>query len=512
MRAESASASSTAHRAVTAGGLRAAASGGRAGALSGCLPEVRWAVIFDGVAAILAYVLVLILRSEVGEARFLGRFAFAVDWTMLILLGVLFVTLNLFGLYEREVFVSRRVHLWALLKAIIWALLVTVAIVYLSGLHIAFGSRFVVVGTFVVFFALVLGLRIVGISSIVAARLMDRPAPTLVVGDPRRTENLQARLIDLKGFTDLSVLPLKGGDRALVERLSAALDQAGVAGAAGATRFAHVFIDAASMAPKTALDLAARARSAGADVYVVSDLLRSLSCRSLLSDLFQAPVVRLRGGEEGRLRRVAQRALDIVGAVVALVLLAPLMAAIALAVKLTSPGPVLFAQERIGRHGRPFTFYKFRSMVADSTAEPHREFVHEFINGKGGLRQTFAVGDDAPYKLADDPRVTRVGRFLRKYSLDELPQFWNVLVGDMSLVGPRPALPYEVDEYRDWHRRRLALLPGVSGLWQIDGRSRVSFDEMVFQDVMYGYARSVLVDVMICLRTLPAALMGRGAK
>jgi lipopolysaccharide/colanic/teichoic acid biosynthesis glycosyltransferase len=209
---------------------------------------------------------------------------------------------------------------------------------------------------------------------------------------------------------------------------------------------------------------------------------------------------------------VAQRALDIVGAGLALVLLAPLMAAIALAIKLTSPGPVLFAQERIGRHGRPFTFYKFRSMVADSTAEPHREFVREFINGKGRLRQTFAVGDDAPYKLADDPRVTRVGRFLRKYSLDELPQFWNVLVGDMSLVGPRPALPYEVDEYRDWHRRRLALLPGVSGLWQIDGRSRVSFDEMVFQDVMYGYARSVLLDVMICLRTLPAALMGRGAK
>jgi lipopolysaccharide/colanic/teichoic acid biosynthesis glycosyltransferase len=118
---------------------------------------------------------------------------------------------------------------------------------------------------------------------------------------------------------------------------------------------------------------------------------------------------------------------------------------------------------------------------------------------------------DPFYKIAEDPRVTKVGRVLRKYSLDELPQFWNVLCGDMSIVGPRPPLPYEVDQYKDWHQLRLSAAPGVSGLWQVAGRSRVSFDEMVFQDAMYGLNESLLTDVAICLRTVPAMLLARGA-
>ncbi|HJW74085.1 MAG TPA: sugar transferase, partial [Thermoleophilia bacterium] len=142
----------------------------------------------------------------------------------------------------------------------------------------------------------------------------------------------------------------------------------------------------------------------------------------------------------------------------------------------------------------------------------HREHMRSFINGKAELQ---VVGDpDDPeeiYKLAGDPRITRVGRFVRKYSLDELPQLWNVLVGDMSLVGPRPPLGYEVAEYREWHRERLAPMPGVSGLWQVQSRSRVSFDEMVFQDVMYGCAQDTMVDAVICLKTIPAALIGHGA-
>ncbi len=115
-----------------------------------------------------------------------------------------------------------------------------------------------------------------------------------------------------------------------------------------------------------------------------------------------------------------------------------------------------------------------------------------------------------PFKIADHPRTTRVGAVLRKYSLDELPQFWNVLVGDMSLVGPRPALPYEVERYQDWHRRRLASLPGLSGLWQVTGRSRVGFDEMVLEDVLYASNQSLLTDIGICLRTIPVVLLGRG--
>jgi lipopolysaccharide/colanic/teichoic acid biosynthesis glycosyltransferase len=204
-----------------------------------------------------------------------------------------------------------------------------------------------------------------------------------------------------------------------------------------------------------------------------------------------------------------KRGFDVVASAAALVLLSPLLLGIALAVKLDSRGPVLFRQQRIGMRGRPFGFLKFRSMVAGNDPARHREYVERLIEG---CAETHECDDgDEIYKLADDERVTRVGRFLRRYSLDELPQLINVLKGEMSIVGPRPALDYEVEAYGDWHRLRLMAVPGISGVWQVAGRSRVSFDEMVFQDVMYAYNQSLLTDLSICLRTIPVVLQGRGA-
>ena len=172
----------------------------------------------------------------------------------------------------------------------------------------------------------------------------------------------------------------------------------------------------------------------------------------------------------------------------ALVLLSPLMIAIALAVKLTSRGPVIHAQDRVGIRGRPFKFYKFRSMRVDADASAHQDYVRALINGEAETEDPVSVeGEDVQvFKLVDDPRVTGVGRLLRRYSLDELPQLWNVLVGDMSLVGPRPPLPYEVEAYQPWHHRPSGGQPGITGVWQVEGRSRVSFDEMVFQDILYA--------------------------
>src|SRR5450756_1847300 len=151
-------------------------------------------------------------------------------------------------------------------------------------------------------------------------------------------------------------------------------------------------------------------------------------------------------------------------------------------------------------------------MAVGNDAGAHQDYVCELIANGGD--ETMHCTDEwgrPVFKLADDERVTRVGRFLRKWSLDELPQFWNVLKGDMSMVGPRPALEYEVAAYKPWHGRRLAVAPGVSGLRQVAGRSRVGFDEMVFQDVIYAYNQSLLTDVSLCLRTVPAVLIGRGA-
>ena len=206
-----------------------------------------------------------------------------------------------------------------------------------------------------------------------------------------------------------------------------------------------------------------------------------------------------------------KRAMDIVGSLGALILLSPLFLAIGAAIKLTSKGPVLFRQNRIGQHGEPFVFLKFRSMYENNDAQSHREYVKKLIAGTAE-KQPANAGGEGVYKLTRDPRITLVGGFLRRTSLDELPQFINVLEGKMSLVGPRPPVPYEVEAYAFWHRRRLLeAKPGITGLWQVNGRSRLKFDDMVRLDLRYARTWSPWMDLKILLRTPAAVVLGEGA-
>jgi lipopolysaccharide/colanic/teichoic acid biosynthesis glycosyltransferase len=206
-----------------------------------------------------------------------------------------------------------------------------------------------------------------------------------------------------------------------------------------------------------------------------------------------------------------KRAMDIVGSMVALVLAAPLFLVIAITIKATSKGPILFRQRRIGQHGIPFVFLKFRSMYTGNDASTHKEYVRRLIAGKAERKPSNGNGEGV-FKLTHDPRVTRVGSFLRRTSLDELPQFINVLKGEMSLVGPRPPVPYEVEAYDFWHRRRvLEAKPGITGLWQVGGRSRVTFDEMVRLDLQYARSWSPWMDIKILMRTPGAVFLGEGA-
>jgi len=205
-----------------------------------------------------------------------------------------------------------------------------------------------------------------------------------------------------------------------------------------------------------------------------------------------------------------KRAMDIVGSIAAMILFAPIFVVVAVAVKVTSKGPVLFRQERIGQLGQPFVFFKFRSMTVNNDAAIHKEYVKRLIAGKAERNPSNSSGNGhGVFKLTQDPRITRVGSFLRKTSLDELPQFINVLRGEMSLVGPRPALPYEVEAYDLWHRRRiLEAKPGITGLWQIAGRNRLPFDEMVRLDLKYAQSWSPWLDLKILLRTPKAVIEG----
>lgn len=226
--------------------------------------------------------------------------------------------------------------------------------------------------------------------------------------------------------------------------------------------------------------------------------------------------------EQRRFYLAFKRLFDIVVAAILLLVLAPLMLLVALVIVLETPGPFIYGQQRVGlkrrRVGRKvawtvgtFTFYKFRTMYHNSDTAPHREFVRAYIRND---RQTMAElqgGDAKILKLQRDRRVTRSGWFLRRTSLDELPQLWNVLMGSMSLVGPRPPIPYELEWYEAWHHQRLEAKPGITGLWQVTARSSVSFDEMVKLDIQYVECQSVRLDLKILAKTPLAALRGHGA-
>ncbi len=207
--------------------------------------------------------------------------------------------------------------------------------------------------------------------------------------------------------------------------------------------------------------------------------------------------------------RMVKRGMDILGSAAALVLLSPVFLAVAVLVRLSSRGPILFRQERLGQFGKSFTFLKFRSMYANNDRKIHQEFMKRVIKGDHDGRAE--GGSRSVYKMTNDPRITKIGSLLRRTSLDELPQFINVLRGDMSLVGPRPPIAYECHEYDLWHRRRvLEVKPGITGLWQVKGRSRVRFDDMVRLDLQYVRTWSLWLDLQILAQT-PGALFSDDA-
>ncbi|MEA2134159.1 MAG: hypothetical protein QOC68_2068 [Solirubrobacteraceae bacterium] len=211
---------------------------------------------------------------------------------------------------------------------------------------------------------------------------------------------------------------------------------------------------------------------------------------------------------QGQSRTAAslRRGLDIVLAATALLLLSPVVAGVALAIAVSSPGPIVFRQRRLGRDLDPFTVLKFRTMHADADSAPHRDYVKTLID-----RQDEGTTRGGLYKLAVDDRVTSIGRLLRKSSLDELPQLWNVIRGDMALVGPRPVIPYEAELYPSSYLRRFAVKPGLTGLWQVSGRNERTYEEMVRLDVEYAERNSVGLDLLILAKTVWVVLTRKGA-
>ncbi len=246
------------------------------------------------------------------------------------------------------------------------------------------------------------------------------------------------------------------------------------------------------------VSIMAQCEREGIRARLVPDLFQMSLSRMDVDNLGGIPIIGIKDISITGWKLAFKRAMDFTVALVGLMVLSPLMLLIALAIKLDSPGPVLFRQIRVGKGGRHFVLYKFRSM--NKGAEEEKQKLAELDEAEGPI-----------FKIRHDPRCTRVGRFLRRTSLDELPQLYNVLRGEMSLVGPRPPLPSEVEQYEEWHKKRLEISPGMTGLWQVSGRSDLTFDEMALLDIYYQEQWSPALDIEICLRTIPTIIFGTGA-
>jgi exopolysaccharide biosynthesis polyprenyl glycosylphosphotransferase len=247
-------------------------------------------------------------------------------------------------------------------------------------------------------------------------------------------------------------------------------------------------------------------RRRGVEFRIAPNLFNLVPRKTEIDQIGALPMIRLFREPLSNSTRLLKRTFDLIISALSVGLLFPFWLLIALLIKLDSKGPIFYTQERVGMDGRLFLLYKFRTMRADADPELHREYQRAFIAGRAEAN----VGDGGKptYKLMSDPRITRIGKTLRRTSLDEVPQLWNVLMADMSLVGPRPPIPYEVEAYDLWHRKRLDMKPGLTGLWQVSGRNRLPFEEMVRLDLFYIENWSLLLDLKIILRT-GVVMLGR---
>jgi exopolysaccharide biosynthesis polyprenyl glycosylphosphotransferase len=401
-----------------------------------------------------------------------------------------------------EVYEARARSTWHELLRFTQALTV-VGITVAAGLFLAHAqraSRLTILAFFTVAWALLVAIRL-GIRAV--RRATGRPGRRAryyaVVGSGERARELVEAIQEQEWGLHLAGYVVEDGSRpprgtwpvlGRVSELAAVLEE-------------HVLDEVVLAVPPERIpamqDAIATCEELGVPVLVSLDVARRGRARPSVGEIAGQPVLRFSRTPSDTLALAAKRAFDVVASAATLLVLAPVLAAVAVAIKLDSRGPVFFRQRRVGLNGRTFQIVKFRSMHVD--AEARQEALRARNEMSGPV-----------FKIADDPRVTRVGRLLRRTSLDEFPQFWNVLRGDMSVVGPRPPIPSEVRQYKRWQRRRLSVKPGITCVWQVSGRNQIDFDRWMELDLAYIDQWSLWRDLQICLRTIPAVLTARGAR
>jgi exopolysaccharide biosynthesis polyprenyl glycosylphosphotransferase len=410
-------------------------------------------------------------------------------WLYLVILPVYPILLDLNGLYSRPVVQRWHQTLWILIKSVSIGALIVVAVMYFLQLNLL--SRGVVV-LFSAFSVVALMTKDLVFQAYLRthARHHRFARAILFVGPPEKKAEFDHLLAEHPEWNFQMVGDLKP-DADFLAKLTDRLHHEAIA---------CVVIDVGQTYFSEVEKAVVICETEGVEVWLVADFVKTSIARATVDDFHGKPLLVFRTTPDLTWQLIGKRLIDIVGALLGLAVLGPLiMLPAAIIIRLTSPGPILFRQKRSGLHGRLFTMYKFRSMVTN--AEMLRAELEHFNEMSGPV-----------FKIKDDPRVTPVGRLMRKTSIDELPQLWNVLVGDMSLVGPRPPIPTEVQQYDPWHRRRLSMKPGLTCLWQVSGRNRINFEQWMKLDLQYIDNWSLWLDFKILFRTIPVVLSGFGAR
>ncbi|MBX7043077.1 MAG: sugar transferase [Ignavibacteria bacterium] len=413
-------------------------------------------------------------------------------------------------LYRINVFLTRAKHLTAIIKSFLYGILILIIFSFIIKFSLLLSSRVFVLCFFV--FALS-GITLMRIGFLRPFYMnftkILHNSNVLIVGGGRPGRLLAEKLI-FENFYGVRIIGFADDDVPKGAKIFKELECLGSTSDLEAIvkekEIDEILIALDNISYENLMRLIDRANHLEKTVKLTSELFNIVPEKIVTDNYSGIPVVDVSPKVNHNLNYYYKRTFDYVASAVGLLILSPVFLVISILVKLSSPGEIFFRQTRIGKDGKPFTFYKFRSMYRNAENIQSREaFMKEFIRNQEKFTET-------SNKVVDEKLITPVGKFLRKTSLDELPQLYNVLKGDMSLVGPRPCLPYEYESYDEWHKRRHVVMPGCTGVWQVSGRSSVSFKDSVVLDIYYINNMTPWLDLQLILKTFPVMMFGRGAK
>lgn len=481
------------------------------------LPFVAFAMLLDGAVLFAAFLAAHALRFAT------GWFAGPAEslrpehlWTLVLLLPAWILLHGVNGLYRPRIIETKLDQTAGVMKAATLGCLLVLALGFFTKTDYFFEKRLVLLFAWGFLLVFSMTARFLFLRPIFERRFgtRGRVSRIIVVGAGAEGSRFLSRIhesdvlnYEVVAFVDDD--PSKAGQDVGGVPVEGTVDE--LPEVASRTQADQVFVAIPSLGQEGTLAMMSRCMRAGLPVRLVNDILHLIVADTHVQTIDGVPTYDIRVDTAPQLSLFIKRAFDLVVAGSLLTIFFPLFLFIAMLIKIFSPGPVLFKQVRAGQYGSEFTMCKFRTMKLETDDSIHREYATNFITGKQLDFQDKKKGADEVFKMTEDPRITPVGSVLRRTSLDELPQLLNVVRGEMSIVGPRPPIFYELNHYKEWHKKRLRAKPGLTGLWQVSGRSTVPFDEMVLLDLYYIDHWSLKTDLEILFRTIPVVLYGEGA-